>query len=340
MSTDNHAAALAKVQGLPQTEQGSEAGPVLDTLQLRRVFGKFTTGVTIVTADSGGKPVGMTCNSFASVSLDPPLLLWSLRKASASYDDFVKAEYFAVNILASDQIELSGKFAKSSADKFAGVDFERGQGGAPIFPGTTASFECRVEVAHEGGDHLIIVGRIVGFNHSERAPLVFSDGRYVEAVERPAMRTAAAGTASNVPQDPLHEYISVLLLRSFHRVLDHLADAREEIGVTINESRLLTVARAYPNKTLEVLMPHTYMASSAMEDALNTLQQRGYLAVDPEGRVLVTDLGTEKVQAYNARFKDVEAYLFRSLRSDQIDAFRGVLMSIMNSEPLRKDAAA
>lgn len=303
-----------------------------DPLQLRKVFGKFATGVTVVTTDSAGKPVGITCNSFSSVSLDPPLLLWSLRKANYSYADFVGSKHFAVNILASDQIELSARFAKSGIDKFADVSFTRGHGDAPVLSGTTATFECRVDVIHDAGDHVVIVGHILAFASADRAPLIFSDGRYVDTVERPPLR-AEAEDRRQVTDDPLHQFISVLLLRAFHRVLELLSEARSEIGVTVNESRLLTVADAYPGNRLEDLLPRTYLAASAMEDALKTLRQRGYLAVDPQGKIVVKELGRQKVNAYNARFKELEAYLFRSLSSEQIDAFRRVLLSIMESEP-------
>ncbi len=312
-----------------------EHAQLFDPLQLRKVFGKFATGVTVVTTNNGGRPVGITCNSFSSVSLDPPLLLWSLRKANYSYADFVKARHFAVNILASDQIELSSRFAKSGSDKFAGISFARGHDNVPILRNTTATFQCRVDVIREAGDHVVIIGRVIAFNSTERAPLIFSDGRYVDAVERPPMTTAAAGPRLPATDDPLHQFVSVLLLRSFHRVLEHLGEARSEIGVTTNESRLLTVADAYPNKKLEDLLPRTYLAASAMEDALKSLRQRDYLAVDSEGRIVVTHLGQQKVEAYNARFKELEAYLFRSLSGDQIEAFRGVLLSIMKSEPFR-----
>jgi 3-hydroxy-9,10-secoandrosta-1,3,5(10)-triene-9,17-dione monooxygenase reductase component len=196
-----------------------------------------------------------------------------------------------------------------------------------------------VDVIRDAGDHVIIVGHVIAFNSTERAPLIFSDGRYVDAVERPPLRTASSGPLLQAMDDPLHQFVSVLLLRAFHRVLEHLGDARSEIGVTANESRLLTVADAYPNNKLEDLLPRTYLAASAMEDALKTLQQRGYLAVDSEGKIVVTDLGQQKVEAYNARFKELEAYLFRSLSGDQIEAFRGVLLSIMKSEPFRPIAA-
>lgn len=315
------------------------AGTDLDLLSLRRVFGKFSTGVTIVTADANGRPVGMTCNSFASLSLEPPLLLWSLRKASSSYNEFANAEFFAVNILASDQIELSGKFAKSGTDKFAGVSFERGHGDSPLLPGTTANFECQVETTHDGGDHLIVIGRIIRFSQSERPPLVFSDGRYVDTIERQAAKVPANNAMEAATGDPLHQYVSVLLLRAFHRVLDHLAEARQEIGVTVNESRLLTVASAYPNRTLESLMPYAYMAASAMEDALRTLQLRGYLSADQDGRIAVTETGLAKVQSYNAKFAALEAHLFRKLSGEQVEFFRGVLMDIMKSEPLQAGSA-
>nr|WP_309402152.1 flavin reductase [Aminobacter niigataensis]WMD00090.1 flavin reductase [Aminobacter niigataensis] len=306
-----------------------------DPLQLRRVFGKFATGVTVVTTESNGRSVGITCNSFSSVSLEPPLLLWSLRKANLSYDDFVNAKHFAVNILASDQIDISSKFAKSGADKFAGIKFDRGLGNVPLLRDTTATFECKVDVIHEAGDHVVIIGRVMAFASSDRAPLIFSDGRYVDAIERPPLRTSDGDQSAAVPEDPLHQFVSVLLLRAFHSVIELLSEARSEIGVTINESRLLTVADAYPGSGLDELLPRTYLASSAIVDALRTLRQRGYLVVDPAGKIVVTDLGQQKVRAYNTRFKDLENYLFRSLAPDQIEAFRKVLLSIMKSAPSR-----
>ena len=128
----------------------------VDPRAFRNALGAFTTGVTIVTTrDSGGHDVGLTVNSFNSVSLEPPLVLWSLARNAASLPAFVDSEYFAVHILGAQQEQLSNRFAQRGADKFAGLATERGHGGVPLLPGCSARFECRMTHRHEGGDHRV-----------------------------------------------------------------------------------------------------------------------------------------------------------------------------------------
>ena len=151
-----------------------------DSRQLRTVLGTFTTGVTIVTTrDSQGIDYGVTANSFSSVSLDPPLVLWSQALTSSSFPAFRDSEHFAVNVLADDQVAMSNRFAKSSEDKFADLAFSRGLGGAPLLPGTVAHFECVKVAAYPAGDHMIFLGRVERVGHSGRRPLAFAHGRYM-----------------------------------------------------------------------------------------------------------------------------------------------------------------
>ncbi|WP_175815433.1 flavin reductase family protein [Burkholderia diffusa] len=152
----------------------------LDPQQLRAAFGQFPTGVTVITTRSpDGRKVGLTANSFSSLSLDPPLVLWSLRKVAPSRPDFVAATHFAINILAHDQIELSRRFATPSADKFDGVSHvEADAGGVPCLEGASARFVCRNVGHYEGGDHLLFIGQIEQFDAFGKAPLVFHAGQY------------------------------------------------------------------------------------------------------------------------------------------------------------------
>ncbi|QPF93581.1 flavin reductase [Bradyrhizobium commune] len=156
--------------------------PLFDSRDLRRVLGTFVTGVTVVTtSDDEGQFHGVTANSFSSVSLDPPLVLWSQAVKSHSHSAFFKAERFAVNILAEDQIELSKRFAKSSHEKFAGIDVDIGAGGVPLLRDCSARLECRVVSRVPGGDHTIYVGEVLAIDQAERKPLVFGNGRYLLA---------------------------------------------------------------------------------------------------------------------------------------------------------------
>src|SRR5882762_4947718 len=157
------------------------------TRQFRAALGSFATGVTIVTTrNAAGEDIGLTANSFNSVSLDPPMVLWSLARKSLSLPAFLESGYFAVHVLASAQEELSVTFATRGADKFAGLAVARGPGDIPILPGCSAVFQCRTAFNYEGGDHVIFVGEVEIFEHFNRPPLVFHSGRYAVTVERPA----------------------------------------------------------------------------------------------------------------------------------------------------------
>ncbi len=151
-----------------------------DKRELRSVLGAFTTGVTIVTTRDGeGRTHGLTANSFSSVSLDPPLVLWSQSLGSSSYEAFRDSGHFAINILADDQVALSNRFATSGADKFANLACREGVGGVPVLPGTAAHLECAKVAAYPGGDHVVYLGRVERVGRSGRRPLAFSGGRYM-----------------------------------------------------------------------------------------------------------------------------------------------------------------
>lgn len=156
--------------------------PDLDPRQLRKVLGTFVTGVTVVTTrDAAGVAHGATANSFSSVSLDPPLVLWSQALTSRSYPAFHASDHFAVNILADDQVDISNHFAKSQDDKFRDIEHSDGVGRVPVLAGTAAHFECLKVAEYPGGDHVVYLGRIEGFSQSHRRPLAFGGGRYLLA---------------------------------------------------------------------------------------------------------------------------------------------------------------
>lgn len=159
-------------------ELASNSSPI-DPRDFRNALGAFATGVTVITATlPDSKPVGLTCNSFASVSLNPPLVLWSLASYSPSMGVFQNASHFAVNVLGVGQRNLARQFAVSAADKFAGVKWREGLGGAPLLPGTVASFECRVADRYYGGDHVIFLGAVETYAYNRSEPLLFARGGF------------------------------------------------------------------------------------------------------------------------------------------------------------------
>jgi flavin reductase (DIM6/NTAB) family NADH-FMN oxidoreductase RutF len=155
---------------------------IFDIAGFRRALGYFPTGVAVITTtDEMGEPVGLTCNSFSSVSLDPPLVLWSQRKDSKSARAFQNARAFAINILAEDQGGLSGRFATSSiSKKFEGVNYSRGYAGVPVIEACVARFHCSVFAQHEAGDHIVFIGKVEQFEQGRQEDsLVFYKGAYM-----------------------------------------------------------------------------------------------------------------------------------------------------------------
>lgn len=153
--------------------------PSFDARQLRQTLGRFATGVTIVTCvDEAGQRIGLTANSFNALSLDPPLVLWSLRRASPSVGAFRAAGHFAINVLAESQVELSRRFASPVADKFAEGVWSAGQGGAPVLTGAAAVFECASVQAQDAGDHVLFIGQVLALADIATPPLLFHGGHY------------------------------------------------------------------------------------------------------------------------------------------------------------------
>jgi flavin reductase (DIM6/NTAB) family NADH-FMN oxidoreductase RutF len=173
MQSDPTAASIANAH---------QASPVLmpradDTRPLRNAFGRFTTGVTIVTTQTPVGPLGITANSFSSVSLDPPLVMWSIGRHSSRFAAFAECQYFAVHVLAIEQHDLCRRFARSGCD-FSGLELTFNDEGAPLLPGALARFECETADRFTGGDHEMLLGRVLRMTAREGEPMVFSAGRY------------------------------------------------------------------------------------------------------------------------------------------------------------------
>lgn len=162
------------------TEDGFHTGDTAMAPETARAYrdalGRFATGVTVVTAQGPNGPLGFTANSFASVSMDPPLVLWSPAKSSSRFGVFSTVSHYAIHILAEDQADLCMRFAKGDAG-FADLPHDLNAQGVPVLRGALARFDCAQHATHDGGDHLIVVGRVLRFDLVPGRPLLFSQGR-------------------------------------------------------------------------------------------------------------------------------------------------------------------
>jgi flavin reductase (DIM6/NTAB) family NADH-FMN oxidoreductase RutF len=177
----------AALFGVPPRAAGTasalpQAAPAFDARDLRRAFGRFASGVTVITTMlADGRKIGFTANSFASVSLDPPLVSWNYRRASPHLQGVLQARNFLVHVLAADQEDLSNRMARPADDKFAGLPVQSGIGGVPRLPGGLAAFECELWKTVDAGDHVIFIARVLRYEHGDGEPLVFLNGTYTRA---------------------------------------------------------------------------------------------------------------------------------------------------------------
>ncbi len=157
----------------------SEPQEIVDPRTMRDVLGHFASGITVVTAVEESGPIGFTCQSFSSLSLDPPLVSFAPARSSTTWPRLRAIGRFCVNVLADDQDALSTQFSRSGTDKFAGVGWSPSAYGSPVLDGVVAWIDCTLHAEHDGGDHTIVVGRVLDLGATaERTPLVFHRGAY------------------------------------------------------------------------------------------------------------------------------------------------------------------
>lgn len=279
-----------KVTQFKEATALESGAPQANTDAFRRALGHFSTGVTIITAEADGVRAGITANSFNSVSLDPPLVLWSVKKTSTSWPVFAAASSFAVNILASDQAQLASQFARSGTDKFKDVDWKPGANGAPLLERVTAQFECARRVEYEGGDHLIVVGEVTYFARYERRPLVFSQGRFSLAIDN------ADAAPINVDPGRSEAYPTFLTMfrRAFLQRASEFRDEAHSVGFTMNESRLMYHLELSPGLNVESLARVALLDLDAARDSIASLQRKEWLACGADGALQLTALGLEQ----------------------------------------------
>ena len=261
----------------------------LDTKEFRNALGSFATGVTIVTTAGASKePVGVTASSFNSVSIDPPLVLWSLAKESASLDAFRTSGHFAVHILSCLQEGLSNGFARSGTDKFANVNWEPGQLGSPVLDEFAAKFECRTVHQYEGGDHIIFVGEVIAFDKRDHAPLVFHGGQYAEA--RPRLRED--GTPSVEPEQGrfTEDFFLYLLSRAHFQTSEITRLQTEKLGVS--QTEYLTIAvlgMGAPLSSEELIKRLAHTGHAPTTEMIAEMLDKGLLHEGKEGLILTPE---------------------------------------------------
>lgn len=302
-----------------------------DSRAFRRALGNFATGVTVVTAAGpSGRKVGVTANSFNSVSLDPALILWSIDKRSTSHEVFEEASHFAVNILAADQIDLSNNFARPKEDRFAGIDYETGTGGAPLFADCAARFECEKYQQLDGGDHWILVGKVVAFDDFGRSPLLYHQGAYSMVLPHTRMTQGAEGQApSSHFQGRLQHNLYYLMTQALRAYQAHYQPRQLCTGLRTSEARMLMVLENDAGLSLNDLQREVAMPAREIEEAVANLKRKGLIA-DDEGRVRLSVKGVDETEALWTIARQQQDKVFGQFSEQQLETFKTVLKALIN----------
>lgn len=311
-----------------------------DAQAFRQALGQFATGVTIITTrNQAGEPMGLTVNSFNSVSLNPPMVLWSLAETYKGYEAFKNASHWAVHVLATDQEALSNRFAGKADDKFAGLELEQSPNGNPLLPSCAARFECKTAFQYEGGDHLIFVGEVESFEQSASAPLVFHSGRYAHATPREAKAS-----------DPRHAYLAgsfdenflgYLLGRSHYRFYSQMQPHLQHARLSDEEFYLLstlTLKQTMSAVDLDTAMSGILNTSSAA--AIQSLISRGlarpdHMDQDDEQTPLLayklTDEGRKLALQLISAGKVIESQVNERLGTEDSAVLKGLLIRLLDA---------
>ncbi|HSV80013.1 MAG TPA: flavin reductase family protein [Ramlibacter sp.] len=323
-----------------ETVVAAEYGePARDLRAFRRCLSQFGTGVTVITAQAGEWRAGVTVNSFASLSLEPALVTWAIKKGSRSYPVFEQAGHFAVNILAKDQIELSRCFAGSEDDKFAGIAWRTGLSGAPVLDDVLATLECDITARHDGGDHILLVGRVRHFSRFEREPLLFVQGRYGVAVDHPGLQPPVESPATSLANEGTP--LMVMLLYAYQAMSDEFEERRQSVGLTLAQSRVLAVlGQARDGLGMAELVCRTYLGARDAEDAVADLLERAYVQRGPAEQLLLTGKGEACRHAIVKHLQDFDVRKLHGIAARDVEVVRRVLLHLIGSKGAAAPAPA
>jgi 3-hydroxy-9,10-secoandrosta-1,3,5(10)-triene-9,17-dione monooxygenase reductase component len=306
-----------------------------DTREFRGALGAFATGVTIVTTrDPRGRPVGLTANSFNSLSLDPPMVLWALAKASRNLPAFAAAEFFAVHILASGQQALADRFAQRGADKFAHLEYDTGQGGIPLLRRCSARFQCRTAHQYEGGDHAIFVGEVIDFESSGHAALAFHGGAYASVVRHAGQSHEATASEGSFSRDFLGYLLGSAHARLMAQVRGDLARHR----LREEDYHVLMFLSSEDDLTLAELTALTQLADRDVDyQMLAALAIRDLITLTggdyPSTRARLTPEGHRVALELGVALKAAEAHTERFLGANGAQTLKTLLRAILDAVP-------
>jgi len=307
----------------------------IDKLAFRHALGNFATGITVMTATSAdGSRVGVAANSFNSVSLDPPLILWSIEKTSSSFEVFKEASHFAVNVLAADQMNLSNHFAKRSEDKFADIKYAEGAGKAALLANCAAIFQCERYNVIEGGDHWIIIGKVIAFDDAGKAPLLYHQGSYSLVMpfgSQSDTQESGAQTNHGKSGNDLNDYIYYLMLQATRSYQTDYQPKQLGTGLRIAEARILMSLQTEQQLTLKILSNQVNMPDHDLLDAINLLQSKGFIL--KQGDEFILEKAGKQLAATLWQIAlDQQKHKFEKFSDEEVTTFKRILIDLISQK--------
>lgn len=298
-----------------------------DPKDFRRALGMFGTGVTIVTTRAeNGEPVGITANSFNSVSLEPPMVLWSLAKNARSLPVFQNADTWNVHILSNEQEALSNRFARAGEDKFSGLPLDSEAAHAPLLQDCSARFRCKTAFQYDGGDHIIFVGEVTDYDANPHPPLLYVTGGYALASRKAnAVASEPAADTNTVYSENL---IGYLMGRAHFQFLSGLRKPMAAYGMTDADFYVLSLLSIQqPQSPAEIASHMAYTGTDIGAVALQSLISKGWVEESRERAesLQLTPLGNEAILRVLAAAKAVETDLIASLGEMEAATLRNLL---------------
>jgi len=311
--------------------------PPFDPKDFRRALGMFATGVTIVTTCSDdGTQVGVTANSFNSVSLDPPMVLWSLANNARSLPVFSTSQDWNVHILSNAQEALSNRFARSGEDKFAGLSLEKSISKAPLLPGCSARFQCRTAFQYEGGDHTIFVGEVLQYDSSSLPPLLYVKGGY--ALAAPMAGPVSTESQANLEGASYSEnLLGYLFGRAHFQFVHGLRGTLQERQLSDTDFFVLSLLSVRQPLTTDEIAAHiAYTGVDLASGALQSMVQRGLLLehVGDATQLRLSPAGSDAILHVLAAAKAVESDLVQRMGELESAGLRNLLkQAILATDP-------
>lgn len=304
--------------------------PQTDPIQFRNALGQFATGVTVVTTkDKNNEPVGVTASSFNSVSLNPPLVLWSLAKSSGSLKSYETSGGFNVHILASHQDALSNQFARPGNDKFVNVAWKPCDRGHPILPEYAALFRCETQYQYEGGDHIIFVGKVIEYETHNYPVLVFHGGKYADA------KTKQVKPQMQIPSVDLEggqyteEFLLYLLSRAHFQSSYPIRKACTAIGMSEPEYfclSLLSLNSALSSEEIVAKLEHT--GHHPDDEIFARLDRKGWINGD-KSAISISDAGRETFIKLLAQSKALEQQIVKYFTEEELEGAKVFLKKLI-----------